>query len=169
MLNIYDSFLGKLTKTLRTLLAVIFILCLIIGVTQVLCRYILPFNFAWTNEITVYGFVWMSMIGAAIAAGEKGHIAMDFIRVKLKGRARKYLELLIYISSLTAFFILTYYGTILTLRNIIQLSPVMRISMAIPYAAVPFGSLCIIIYTLRHLLEVFEKSETKRSEVKVHG
>ncbi len=169
MLNIYDAFLLKLTKVLKLLLAVIFISCLIIGVAQVLARYILPFNLSWTNEITVYGFVWMSMIGAALAGGEKGHIAMEFVKARLKGRTRKFIEVVIYTSSLITFFILTYYGTILTLRNVIQLSPVMQISMAIPYAAVPLGSLCLIIYTIRHFLAVFNIEESAVNEVKMHG
>lgn len=169
MLNIYDGFLDKLTKVLKIMLAVIFISCLIIGVAQVLSRYILPFNLSWTHEMTAYGFVWMSMIGAAIAGGEKGHIAMEFVKARLKGKAKKLTESIIYTSSIVVFFILTYYGIVLTLRNAVQLSPTMQISMAIPYAAVPVGSLCLALYTIRHFLSTFIVTKSAGSEVNMHG
>ncbi|MFZ7101068.1 MAG: TRAP transporter small permease [Peptococcaceae bacterium] len=145
------------TKILKGLLAFIFIFDLIIGTAQVLSRYLLPFNIAWTHEITRYGFVWMSMLGAALAAGEKGHIAMEFFKARFKGTSKLALELLIYLINLLIFLIIFYFGAILTLRNVIQLSPTMQISMAIPYSAVPFGTLCMLIYTFRHIMEALAK------------
>ncbi|GLS13117.1 TRAP transporter small permease [Hydrogenophaga electricum] len=53
-------------------------LLVLITLVNVLVRYFTSQSFAWTEEISVFLLVLMTLAGAAIAAGQDGHIRIEF-------------------------------------------------------------------------------------------
>lgn len=47
--------------------------------TQVVTRYVLGDSLIWSEEAARYLFVWVSMIGAALALREGGHFGLDLL------------------------------------------------------------------------------------------
>jgi len=177
MISLYDQFLEMLTKLLKFFLASFFMFALILGILQVLARYILPINLSWSFELTRFIFVWMVMIGAALGGKEKGHIAMEFVISRFGINLRRKIEFILTLVCLLVFIILFIFGFQITLRNIAQLSATMQISMAIPYSAIPIGFLLLILYYIRHIIELLQWKDTKtelsdndsKGEVAVNG
>ena len=48
----------------------------VIAFLNVIVRYCTSFSFAWTEEITINFFVWITLLGTARAFREGGHLGM---------------------------------------------------------------------------------------------
>ena len=61
--------------------AIILLMALLTAVTfaQVVTRYLLGDPLIWSEEAARYLFVWVSMIGAALALREGGHFGLDLL------------------------------------------------------------------------------------------
>jgi TRAP-type C4-dicarboxylate transport system permease small subunit len=62
-------------------IAVVLLVALLTGVTfaQVITRYVLDDPLIWSEEAARYLFVWVSMIGAALAVRQGGHFGLDLL------------------------------------------------------------------------------------------
>jgi len=134
---------------------------LIIGLSLVMCmnvilRYFFHFSFNWGDEILRYMSIYMAF--AAIAAGWRHgkHISITVITEHLvPERARKYFRLAADIASIFFMGVLIYFGIILVSKIAAQgqVSPALRMPMAVIYAAVPA---CGVISILQILLQIFK-------------
>lgn len=50
-----------------------------IAFINVIVRYCTSFSFAWSEEITINFFVWVTMLGTALAYREGSHLAMNIV------------------------------------------------------------------------------------------
>ncbi len=71
-------------------LALSLIMCLLIimGFTQVVCRFILQMPLAWAEELLTFCMVWVAYLGASTATHERKHIMVSMFVDKLPGRLR---------------------------------------------------------------------------------
>ena len=60
---------------------IVVLVCLLTAITfaQVAARYVLGDPLIWSEEAARYLFVWVSMIGAALAIREGGHFGLDLL------------------------------------------------------------------------------------------
>lgn len=63
-------------------------LCVIIIFLQVIMRYAFNNSLSWSEEACKYLFVWMIWLGTSIAVKLNGHLRIEVITGKLKGRAK---------------------------------------------------------------------------------
>lgn len=59
-----------------------------IAFLNVIVRYCTSFSFAWSEEMTVNFFVWVTMLGTACAFREGKHLAMNIVYAALPRKAR---------------------------------------------------------------------------------
>jgi TRAP-type C4-dicarboxylate transport system permease small subunit len=71
-----DHWIARLETT-----AVVLLVTLLTAVTfaQVITRYVLNDPLIWSEEVARYLFVWVSMIGAALAMRQGGHFGLDLL------------------------------------------------------------------------------------------
>ena len=74
----FEDYLGSLM--LAAMAAIAFI--------NVVVRYCTSFSFAWTEELTINFFVWITMLGTARAFREGGHLGMTALYDALPRRFR---------------------------------------------------------------------------------
>jgi TRAP-type C4-dicarboxylate transport system permease small subunit len=123
---------------------------------QVASRYIFraPSNF--TDELSRYLLIWVSLLGASYVAGKKLHLAIDILPEKLEGKKERNLNILINIFvALFAFFVMVWGGinlVYITLK-LEQISSALNIPLGYVYIAVPLSGLFIIYYSLTNLFE----------------
>lgn len=124
---------------------------------QVITRYILGTPSTQTAEIARLLFMWMAMLGGAYAFGQGKHLAIDFLPMALKGRARRRLELLI-LAVVAAFagLVMVGGGTDLVLRTLKsgQITPTLGLPMGWIYLALPVSGATILFYCLWFALGV---------------
>lgn len=117
-----------------------------IAFVNVVARYFFKFSFAFTEELTIYLFVWATMMGASIAFREGSHIVVSVIYNRLGLNSRKVLDVLSFLISLLFFGTLAYYSTFEVLDEMAL--GVQTEAIALPVwwftAAMPVCSLLII-------------------------
>lgn len=75
----FEDYLGS--SMLAAMAAIAFI--------NVVVRYCTSFSFAWTEELTINFFVWITMLGTARAFREGGHLGMTALYDALPRRFRR--------------------------------------------------------------------------------
>ncbi len=120
----------------------------LVAVAQVIGRYFLGFSFSWAEEFMRYGFIWMTMLGAAILVKSRGHAVIDVFTNRLSGWPRRLHEIFVY--SLIAFGMIVLLLKGIELVNAVssQKSPALRISMSYPYSALPLASAFMVMHCM---------------------
>jgi TRAP-type C4-dicarboxylate transport system permease small subunit len=125
----------------------------------VLARYILvplsdwldtdPPNFFWVEELGETALAWMTLIGAAIAVGERSHFALTVMTHRFSPAAQRVIH--IFNHGLIAAFALlvAWLGWKLALLNAMLTSPALEFSLAWLYAPATVGGLLMAVYAVR--------------------
>lgn len=124
---------------------------------QVFYRYFLAQPLLWSEELARYLFVWLSVLGAALALQKKGHFGLDFFYKMLPDRFRRWVQFPIYLLMGVVIFVILFQGIILVQKTVLQESPAMGISMGWAYASLPAGGTLMAI----HLTAIFFKDLQK--------
>lgn len=89
-----------------------FFLCvfLITVVIQIICRY-LGISVTWTQDVSMYAFIWAVFMGAGAMVYEKRHFAFTSVSDMLKNqKAKSTLNIIIYLIMLIFAVLMVYYG-----------------------------------------------------------
>lgn len=68
-----------LDRILTTLAGLSFIAMVSLTVWQVLTRYVFNHPSSWSEELVSYLFAWMTLLGASVVMGERGHMNIPVI------------------------------------------------------------------------------------------
>jgi len=115
---------------------------------EVIFRYVLLLPLFWTEEFARYCLVWSSLLAAGIALKRGQHIAVIFVAERFPKRIRTVTALGgdIFIATMLA--VILWGGIYLVILTRHQLSPAMRLSMSLPYMAIPTGSAVMLFHVL---------------------
>ena len=118
---------------------------------NVLSRYVLHVSIAFTDELTVMAFIWVSMIGAAVAYKRGAHMSMSFIQDQFKKKNQSWFALFAMICSLLFLGILIYYGVLLVQKQIMlgYKTPVLRIPGPVQSLSIPVGAAFMLIRAIQ--------------------
>ncbi|MGR5499289.1 TRAP transporter small permease [Vibrio chaetopteri] len=121
------------------LLAAIVILITI----QVIMRYVFQNALSWSEELTLWTFIWFIWVGIAYAFKERKHVKVTFFQDLLPEKIKKYLEVIIDIAIVAFLLTMTYQSyKLITLPYVLsQKSVVLNLPIAVMYASAPVGSL----------------------------
>ena len=147
----------EVTKRVMVAGSIIFVLILLWGVFS---RYVLNIAVAWVEELAVYCMIWLVFLGIGVAASERAHIGMLFVRDSLPLPIRRYLLLLTYLLVMGFLTVVAYQGTILAIAVIPQKSAALRLSFFWPYMAIPVGAALMIVQLLLVAVRDFLHPET---------
>ena len=115
---------------------------------QVLYRYVFTQPLQWSEELARYLFVWLSILGAALALQKKGHFGLDLFFKMLSSRSRSIVQIPPYLLMGIVIFVILFQGIILVQKTVLQESPAMGISMSWAYAPLPVGGALMAIHLI---------------------
>ncbi|MFZ7112530.1 MAG: TRAP transporter small permease [Desulfatiglandales bacterium] len=144
MLKISD----RLNRLCEIALIVILGAMAIVVFLQVLFRYVLHLPLFWTEEFARYCLVWASLLGASVALKRQEHIAVTFFLERLPQRIARIVTIVGRISVGLILAVMTWGGAMLVMVTSFQISPALRIPMAIPYLALPIGSAVMLFHMI---------------------
>ncbi|MBN2033195.1 MAG: TRAP transporter small permease [Deltaproteobacteria bacterium] len=121
---------------------------------EILFRYALHFPLFWTEEFSRYCLVWLSLLGAAIAFKRGEHIAVTVFLNRLPLRTGRVMITIAEISVAVFLLVIFWGGIHLIIITSRQLSPALRISMAIPYSALPMASAVMLIHVADRITQL---------------
>ena len=124
----------------------------------VLARYVLlpitdwldtdPVNFFWVEELGETALAWMTLIGAAIAVGERSHFALTVITHRFSPAVQRVIHALNHLL-IAAFGLLTaWLGWKLAQLNASLTTPALEFSLAWLYYPAVVGGVLMAIYAL---------------------
>ena len=120
----------------------------VVVLIEVIFRYALLLPLFWTEEFARYCLVWSSLLAAGIALKRGQHIAVAFVTERLPERIRTAVALWGDILVATMLAVIVWGGIYLVTLTRHQLSPAMRLSMSLPYMAIPTGSAIMLFHVL---------------------
>lgn len=155
------TILDKLEKFVLGILAILFAIMVIALFYQIIMRFIFESANTWSEELTRYSFIWMSMLGSSIATRRSRNMDVDFL-VNLMPNKLKNINLLVTKSLIIAFLlVIIVYGINLVGITFKQLSPGLRLPMAYMYASVPTGGILMLIFTIEIIINDIKNSKVK--------
>lgn len=90
--------------------AIAMALICVITFANVLVRYLTNVSFAFTEEVSVFLMVVMTLAGASAAFARNRHIRMEYFVSKLGRRAHRRIEVLVTLCGMALFGLLAFYG-----------------------------------------------------------
>ena len=139
----------SLSLKLERLLDVLMAVALAVMVTtisyQVFGRYVIGKAPSWTEELTRFLLIWMTMLGSAASLRHGGHITVTFLVEMLNPFWQAIFLIIRDVFLVAAAGIFMYFGTRFAMLNGAQESAALEIQMMIPYAALPVCGLLILL------------------------
>lgn len=144
-----------LDKILGSVLVFLMVVIVLAVLWQVFSRYVMQSPSSVTEELARYLLIWIGILGAAYAAGQQDHLAINLLEEKLDKENRKRLR--IGIDLLIIFFCVTVLiiggGNLVYVNyDLGQSSAALEIPLFIVYLVVPLSGLLIIIYKINEIL-----------------
>ena len=136
----------------------------VIAFAQVVFRYVIGYSLYWSEELARYLFVWVSFLGSVVALERGVHIGMDVVVAKIPPGPRRYVEVFSDISVAAFLVFLTVQGLGMAMRNMIQKSPALQVSMGVVSLAIPVGAALMGIYMIVQLFSRLRSVRTGHSE-----
>jgi TRAP-type C4-dicarboxylate transport system permease small subunit len=137
MFSHLEEWLGALIMTVMVTLAF----------ANVVTRYVITLPLAFTEEITISMFVWVTLLGASIAFRQNAHLSVTFFYDNMPQKVRKIFLLVTNVLSIAFFSMLAYLGThqVLDEMELNVTSQALAIPTWIYTGAVPLFSLLVIV------------------------
>ena len=169
------KFMAKISDILYTfekMLAVILMTVMLGSIAVgVAFRYVVGNPLTWSDELAIYMLIWLTFVGGSMSVktGRAASLDLVFDRMNL---VWKKIFLIVGYLSLMVFAVIVAYVAFQWISNPsvkTQISPGLKISMFMPYLAVPFGITCLFVHSLNHLVQSFVYKEAEVLELPEGG
>ena len=145
MRALYLGMADALDRLARLLVIALMAVMCVVVLAGVFWRYVLSDALTWTEEAGRYLMIWMGFVGVAPALREGGHVAVDAILDRMPAVARRATILLVRVLCVAFLAAVVGAGYMLIPRISGQITPVLGVSTAIPYLAIPVGAVLTIV------------------------
>ena len=142
-----------------------FLAMVVLTCWQVITRYVLKNPSSWTEELVSFLFAWMSLFGASIMVGERGHmnipILPDHVSKEVRSALEIFAELIIILFSTV---VLVYGGIRISGLAMGQLTSSLGILAGYFYLVLPLSGILNVIYSVLNLIDIIR---IKKEEMEV--
>jgi len=146
-----------LDKTIEVFACIIMTMMVLVACWQVISRYVFNDPSTFSEELLRFSLVWLSTIGLAYVAGKTEHISLTLFLDKFPRNLVKYWNMLIQVVFiLFAIYIMIIGGWKVSSNAMMQVSPVLQLSMGKVYYALPLSGVLIIIYSVMNIIDLLK-------------
>ena len=146
-----EELLGRLLGVPAALLVAAEIIVLLAGV---IARYVFRHPLIWSDELASILFLWLAMLGSAMAFKRGEHMRMTALVSKMAPARRAFFDLLATTAALSFLLIILPYAWEYAAEEIVMLTPALEISNAWRVAAMVVGFGAMAAFALLRLLQV---------------
>jgi len=137
----------------------------VIVFVQVFNRYVLKSPLAWSEDLAMLLFQWVSFLGAAIGVKRMRHFGIELVVKKLPERIRHKIELLVpFMIGVVALTMITE-GIKLIAANRYRIYSSMDLSYTWTFLAIPVSGCLILLYLIGHEVRRW-RGEEKGAQVR---
>ena len=146
-----EAALGQLLGVPAALLVAAEIVVLLAGV---IARYLFRHPLIWSDELASILFLWLAMLGSAMAFKRGEHMRMTALVSKMPPARRAFFDLLATTAALAFLLVILPYAWEYAVEEAVMLTPAMEISNSWRVAAMVVGFGAMAIFALLRLLQV---------------
>jgi TRAP-type transport system small permease protein len=142
---------AAIDRSVEFLVAAIFAGMVTIGFFQVFSRFVLNATPSWSEEIQIFGHIWLVFLAIPIAYRRGAHFTVEAVRRQYSLGMNKAFDLMVEL--LWAAFAITtaYYGYRVSLVAGRNVSPGLEIPMSYPYYGMILGSAYLLLVVMRRI------------------
>jgi TRAP-type C4-dicarboxylate transport system permease small subunit len=118
-----------------------------------------PVNFFWVEEVGETALAWLTLIGAAIAVGDRSHFALHVLTHRFSLRTQHAIHVFNHVLIIGFALIVAWLGYKLAVLNSVLTSPALEFSLAWLYIPAVIGGLLMAIYGVLTLRDFREHTE----------
>ena len=113
---------------------------------QVLMRYLFSYPNPWSEEVSRFCFIWLSLLGASLAVEHRAHFGFDQVTKALAPRAKIVVER--FAGAVVLLFSLLLIATGIALMGLTmgERSPALNLPVALVYAAAPVSGFLMVVH-----------------------
>lgn len=141
MIYKFDNLINSI---LRIIVMIMLSVMSIVVFAQVIFR-IVHLSIPWSEELSKYLLIWCTFLGSAMCIRKGSLVGLEFLKNALPQKQQKILQtaLNIIVCLLLVFLIIIGFWSVK--RVYFQITPVLKQSMGLMYAAIPVGSVFMLI------------------------
>ncbi|KJY80141.1 TRAP transporter small permease [Vibrio nigripulchritudo] len=159
--------LRKITRNIEEIITVPLMLVLLVVLSwQIGTRWLLDDPSLWSEELARVLFMYMALIGCAIAIKNSSHVNITFFSDKLPLKARLILVLSLELAVLVSIFAIIYLGYQHVQRTAFFELITLEISSKWMNYSLPLGGVFMVVRQLQKMLKVF--SEYRQASYEQH-
>lgn len=149
----YVRIMDRVNHVIGLILALILAtMTLLIG-WQVFARFIVGNSLTFSEEVSRFLMIWLTLLGAAYAVRRGTLLAVDLVPDLLKGRKQTVVKVVAHVLSLGFYVVLIVYGWNIASTVSYQTAPATGISMRWPMLALCAGGVLMFLNTLVVMIE----------------
>jgi TRAP-type transport system small permease protein len=133
-----------INKILRFIVIIMLSVMSVVVFAQVLFR-IVHLSIPWSEELSKYLLIWSTFLGAAICIRKGSQVGLEFLKNSLSEEKQKLLQTILNLIVCAMLLFLISVGFWAVRRVWFQITPVLKLSMGLMYAAIPVGSVFMLI------------------------
>lgn len=143
---------------LRWIVMIMLSVMSVIVFAQVVFR-IAHLSIPWSEELSKYLLIWSTFMGAALCVRKGSLVGLEFLQSALTKRGQKALKIVLSIIICAMLVFLIGVGFWAVRRVCFQITPVLKQSMGLMYAAIPVGSVFMLINQIITTIYVIKGDE----------
>ena len=116
---------------------------------QVFYRYVLNDPLAGSEEIGRLAFVWVTFIGAVVAARDNMHIRIDYFVKRLQPRSARFVRMLDHLATACFGLVMVWVGYLLAVFSWDYESASLQFPMTLVHASLPVSGALIMLVAIR--------------------
>ena len=129
---------------LRCIVMIMLSVMSVIVFAQVVFR-IVHLSIPWSEELSKYLLIWSTFMGAAMCVRNGSLVGLEFVLSSLSERGQKILKIILSMIICAILIFLISVGFWAVRRVFFQITPVLKQSMGLMYAAIPVGAVFMLI------------------------
>jgi TRAP-type C4-dicarboxylate transport system permease small subunit len=153
MKTLFLGFEQRLTAIILVLACVLLGVASVLGMFQVLTRFIFNQPSTWSEILIRLVIIWMVMFGVVVAFRQGSQVSVDLM-YRLSGRFQRPLHFMITVVTVLFLSVLVWYGSDIAWRTRFQeIGGMEFLPMSVGYAALPVGAFFAIIASIANFLD----------------
>ena len=133
-----------INKILRFIVIIMLSVMSVVVFAQVLFR-IVHLSIPWSEELSKYLLIWSTFLGAAFCIRKGSLVGLEFLKNSMSEEKQKILQTILNLIVCAMLLFLINVGFWAVRRVWFQITPVLKLSMGLMYAAIPIGSVFMLI------------------------
>lgn len=157
MLAAFKAIRIALCRLLEAALIVAVLVLVLDVLWGVFTRKVLGDQAQWSEELARFLLIWISLLGGAVAFGERAHLGVDYFVGKLAPQAKRFMAVVVQLIVLTfavTIFLLGGGRVVLDTLAVGQDTPALGIEKGYVYLALPIAGVFMTLFAIEQLVEV---------------